>query len=83
MLINNLLGVVIFLGNITVTGWWKLMADRTGDSKIISFAQRQVTLTDYVVTTGGGMTVHSTRSGSSLSISGPKLKATRSGLREW
>nr|WP_298207107.1 DUF2269 family protein [Ferrovum sp.] len=49
----HLLGVVIFLGNITVTGWWKFMADRTGDSKIISFAQRQVTLTDYVFTTGG------------------------------
>ena len=42
MLIDNLLGVVIFLGNIAVTGWWKFMADRTGDSKIISFAQRQV-----------------------------------------
>ena len=38
----HLLGVVIFLRNITVTGWWKFMADRTGDSKIISFAQRQV-----------------------------------------
>jgi uncharacterized membrane protein len=49
----HLLGVVIFLGNIVVTGWWKFMADRTGDLKIIAFAQRQVTLTDFVFTAGG------------------------------
>ena len=27
----HLAGVVIFLGNIIVTGLWKVMADRTGD----------------------------------------------------
>ncbi len=45
--------MVIFLGNIIVTAWWKVMADRTGDAKIIAFAQRQVTLTDFVFTAGG------------------------------
>ena len=29
----HLFGVVVFLGNIVVTAWWKLMADRTGDAR--------------------------------------------------
>jgi uncharacterized membrane protein len=49
----HLLGVVLFLGNIIITGWWKFMADRTLNPQIIAFAQRQVTLTDYVFTAGG------------------------------
>ena len=49
----HLIGVVMFLGNIVVTGWWKAMADRTRDSRIVAFAQRQVTLTDWVFTFGG------------------------------
>jgi uncharacterized membrane protein len=49
----HLLGVVVFLGNIVITGWWKFMADRTLNPQIIAFAQRQVTLTDFVFTAGG------------------------------
>jgi uncharacterized membrane protein len=49
----HLIGVVIFIGNIIVTAWWKAMADVTRDAKIIAFAQRQVTLTDWVFTLGG------------------------------
>lgn len=49
----HLLGVVMFLGNIIITGWWKFMADRTRNPQIIAFAQHQVTLTDYVFTAGG------------------------------
>jgi uncharacterized membrane protein len=49
----HIFGVVIFLGNIIVTGWWKVMADRTKNPSIIAFAQRQVTLTDYIFTLGG------------------------------
>lgn len=49
----HLLGVVAFLGNIIITGWWKFMADRTGNPRVIAFAQHQVTLTDYVFTAGG------------------------------
>ena len=48
----HILGVVLFLGNIIVTGWWKFMADRTRNPTIVAFAQRQVTLTDYVFTAG-------------------------------
>ncbi len=49
----HLLGVMLFMGNIIVTGWWKFMADRTRNPQVIAFAQRQVTLTDYVFTAGG------------------------------
>ena len=49
----HVVGVVLFVGNIIVTGWWKVMADRTRDPAIIAFAQRQVTLTDWVFTLGG------------------------------
>ncbi len=51
----HLLGVVLFLGNIIVTAWWKNMADRTRNPKIIAFAQRQVTITDYIFTGGGAL----------------------------
>ena len=53
----HILGAVIFLGNIIVTGWWKFMADRTRDPRVIAFAQRQVTLTDFVFTGGGAALV--------------------------
>jgi uncharacterized membrane protein len=49
----HLAGVVIFLGNIIVTGIWKVMADRTGDPRIIAYAQRLVTITDWIFTAGG------------------------------
>ncbi|MEO6697672.1 MAG: DUF2269 family protein [Gammaproteobacteria bacterium] len=49
----HILGVIVFMGNIIITGWWKAMADRHGDPKVVAFAQRQVTLTDFVFTAGG------------------------------
>lgn len=51
----HIIGVVLFLGNIIVTAWWKNLADRTRNPQIIAFAQRQVTLTDYVFTAGGAL----------------------------
>lgn len=53
----HVFGVILFLGNIIVTGWWKFMADRTRNPVIIAFAQRQVTLTDWVFTLGGVLLV--------------------------
>jgi uncharacterized membrane protein len=53
--ILHLFGIIIFMGNIIITGWWKVMADRTGDYRVIAFAQRQVTLTDWLFTFGGVM----------------------------
>jgi uncharacterized membrane protein len=49
----HILGVVMFLGNVIITGWWKAMADRTRQPAIIAFAQRQVTVTDWIFTAGG------------------------------
>ncbi len=49
----HVLGVVLFLGNVIITGWWKIMADKTRNPQIIAYAQRQVTLTDYIFTAGG------------------------------
>lgn len=49
----HVFGVIIFLGNLIVTGWWKVMADRTRDPRIVAFAQRQVIVTDYLFTLTG------------------------------
>lgn len=51
----HILGAILFIGNIVVTAWWKMAADRTGDPTVIAFAQRQVTLTDWVFTLGGAL----------------------------
>ena len=62
----HILGAVIFLGNIIVTGWWKVMADRTRNPVIIAFAQRQVTLTDYIFTGGGVVLILATGLGNAI-----------------
>ena len=49
----HILGVVLFLGNIIVTGVWKVLADRTLDPRTIAYAQNLVTLTDWIFTAGG------------------------------
>jgi len=49
----HMAAVVVFLGNVTVTALWKALADRTRHPATIAFAQRLVTLTDWVFTAGG------------------------------
>jgi uncharacterized membrane protein len=49
----HMLGIVVFLGNIIVTGVWKYRADATERPEVIAFAQRLVTLTDWIFTLGG------------------------------
>lgn len=51
--IIHVLGIVLFLGNIIVTGVWKFFADKTRNAAVIGFAQRLVTLTDWIFTFGG------------------------------
>lgn len=51
----HIFGIIILMGNIIVTAWWKFMADKTKNPSIIAFAQRQVTLTDYVFTGPGAL----------------------------
>jgi uncharacterized membrane protein len=52
-LVLHILGVVIFLGNIIVTAAWKVLADRTRDPAVVSYAQRLVTVTDIAFTATG------------------------------
>jgi uncharacterized membrane protein len=49
----HLLGVVLLLGNVTVTSIWKLYADATEDAQVVAFAQRLVTVTDWFFTFWG------------------------------
>jgi uncharacterized membrane protein len=51
----HILGVILLMGNIIVTAWWKVMADSTKNPSVIAFAQRQVTLTDFVFTAPGAL----------------------------
>jgi len=46
----HLLGVTIFLGNIIVTAVWKVLADQTKSPAIVAYAQRLVTITDFIFT---------------------------------
>ena len=39
----HIFGVILLMGNIIVTAWWKFNADKTKDPRVIKFAQRQVT----------------------------------------
>lgn len=57
----HITGIIMLMGNITATAIWKLFADRTGDARIIGFAQKLVTYTDWsltfwgiILTIGGG-----------------------------
>ncbi|MEM1307535.1 MAG: DUF2269 domain-containing protein [Pseudomonadota bacterium] len=49
----HLIGVVVLIGNVTITAFWKVFADRDGDARTIAFAQRMVTITDWVFTASG------------------------------
>ncbi len=49
----HILGVVMLVGNVTVTAVWKVFADRTGNAEVVAFAQRMVTITDIGLTLGG------------------------------
>lgn len=46
-------GVILLVGNITVTAVWKVFANRTQDARIIGFGQRLVTGTDFGLTVPG------------------------------
>jgi uncharacterized membrane protein len=49
----HILGAVIFIGNITVTAVWKVLADRTRNPAVVAYAQRLVTVTDIAFTATG------------------------------
>ena len=49
----HVVGVVALVGNAVVTLVWKMAADRHADPRVVAFAQRSVTLTDWWFTVGG------------------------------
>jgi uncharacterized membrane protein len=49
----HILGVVLLVGNVTITAFWKVFADRTGDARIVAYAQHLVTLCDWIFTLAG------------------------------
>ncbi|WP_017672071.1 DUF2269 family protein [Blastomonas sp. AAP53] len=49
----HILGIILLVGNITVTAVWKVFADRTRDASIVAFGQRMVTGTDFGLTVPG------------------------------
>jgi uncharacterized membrane protein len=51
--ILHIIGAVLLVGNATVTAFWKVMADRTRDPKVIANAQQAVTWSDWFFTVGG------------------------------
>lgn len=55
--IIHILGVIILVGNVTVTFIWKVHADATRDPAVVAFAQRLVTWTDLAFTACGAVLV--------------------------
>lgn len=49
----HMLGICLFVGNNLVTPFWKMLADRTRDGRVVAFAQRLIALTDWIFTLGG------------------------------
>lgn len=56
--ILHLLGVVLLIGNVTITAVWKVFADRTREPRTIAFAQRLVGVTDWTFTLGGILLIY-------------------------
>ncbi len=49
----HITGVVMLMGNITVTAIWKFFADRDGRPQVLGFAQKLVIYTDWSMTVWG------------------------------
>ena len=49
----HIIGVVVLLGNVTITAFWKVLADRTSDARLIAHAQHGVTVADWIFTLAG------------------------------
>lgn len=49
----HVIGVVLLVGNVTITAYWKVLSDRTNDPKIVAHAQRGVNVADWIFTLAG------------------------------
>ncbi len=43
-------GVILLLGNVTITAYWKVFADRTNEPNVVAHAQRSVIVADWLFT---------------------------------
>ena len=50
---RHIIGVVVLLGNVTITAYWKVLADRSSDTRLIAHAQHGVTVADWIFTLAG------------------------------
>jgi len=69
----HIFGVVLFVGNIMVTGAWMFLAERTGEKAVLRFASRVVNWADVAFTAPGvilivigGLTISNNRWGGPL-----------------
>jgi len=46
----HVLGVVVLIGNVTITAFWKVYTDRTGDGPLVAHAQKAVIVADWLFT---------------------------------
>jgi len=72
----HIFGVVLFVGNIMVTGAWMFLAERTGQKEVLKFASRVVNWADVAFTAPGiilivigGLTISNNRWGGPLATS--------------
>ena len=49
----HIAGVVLLIGNVTVTAFWKVFADRTKDARLVAHAQHAVIVADFLFTIPG------------------------------
>ena len=51
----HVLSATVFFGAGLMSAWWKLRADRSGDVRLIAFAQREIVFADWVFTVPSGV----------------------------
>jgi uncharacterized membrane protein len=49
----HILGVILLAGNITITAFWKVLADMSRDPRLIAYATRAVIIADWLFTVPG------------------------------
>ena len=49
----HIFGAMMFIGNMIVTAFWKVLSDRTKSIKIVVFSQRVVNITDFIFSSVG------------------------------
>lgn len=71
----HILGVVLLVGNVTVSAVWKVFADLSRQDDVIRFAQRLVTITDWWLTVPGVLLTIVGGVGSAMSTGRPVFQA--------